>query len=202
MQPTAYMSESYVNLVGIDGKQHAQKEGTPPELDTSSEDDEEDQEPTFLDRLQKEKELARKNLENHHRRRPTMDEVEARGVVEQGYFKNMQVALSQKRERRKSFTTVLAAWFRERPDMAQMMAKGLVKAEYIGMDDAQAIRTEMMGKRKAIKSKLNQKLNKKRRPSVQDLEQRGIVPTGYFSDAVECRYCISICDIFMCYVYE
>merc|ERR1719334_706860 len=112
-----------------------------------------------------------------------MDEVEARGVVEQGYFKNMQVALSQKRERRKSFTTVLAAWFRERPDMAQMMAKGLVKAEYIGMDDAQAIRTEMMGKRKAIKSKLNQKLNKKRRPSVQDLEQRGIVPTGYFSDA-------------------
>ena len=165
------MPESHVNL---------RSNGNPPEIDSTSSDDEEDQIPTFLDRLQKEKDLARKNLEMHHRRRPTMDEVEARGVVEQGYFKNMQVALTKKRERRQSFTTELADFFSQRPDIAQMMAKGLVAAEFIGMDTM-----EMNTKRKAIKSKLNQKLNKKRRPSVHDLENRGIVPTGYFNDAVQ-----------------
>merc|ERR1719203_863899 len=62
-----------------------------------------------------------------------------------------------------------------------MMTKGLMKAEYIGMDEQEVRR--MNGKQMAIKSKLDQKLDKKRRPSVHDLENRGIVPVGYFNDA-------------------
>jgi len=185
MGPQVYMSESYVTLLTSDTPNTTMQQtdntgdGTPPELDSSSSDDDEDQVPTFLDRLNAEKRLARKHLENHHRRRPTMEQLEAKGVVEQGYFTgDMQVALTQKRERRKSFTSELAVFFTQRPDLAQMMAKGLVAAKFIGNDEK-----EMNKKRRAIKSTLKQKLNKKRRPSVQELEQRGIVPSGYFNDA-------------------
>ena len=100
--------------------------------------------------------------------------------TEKGYFDNMQVALTNKRKRRKSFTTELANFFQQRPDIAEMLTKGLVAAEFIGMDAL-----EMADKRKKIKTTLNRKLNKKRRPTMDDLEMRGIVPAGYFRDAVE-----------------
>ena len=150
--------------------------------ETSSSDDSQDEYPTFLDRMREEKEQFKRNLELKHGRRPSTQDLEDKGIVEKGYFDNMQVALTNKRKRRKSFTSELANFFQQRPDIAEMLTKGLVAAEFIGMDAL-----EMANKRKAIKSTLNKKLNKKRRPTMDDLEMRGIVPAGYFSDAVKLK---------------
>ena len=188
-KPQVYMSDEYANSLnkrrgsrddGDNNNDEDSQDDMPEEDIVSSSDDSHDEYPTFLDRMREEKEQFKKQLEAKHGRRPSTQDLEKRGVVAKGYFDNMQVALTNKRKRRKSFTTELANFFQQRPDIAEMLTKGLVAAEFIGMDAL-----EMANKRKAIKSTLNRKLNKKRRPTMDDLEMRGIVPAGYFSDAVK-----------------
>merc|ERR1712228_1089583 len=180
-KPQVYMSNEYAKALDAKNKFKDDHETSPEamtEESNSSSDDSEDVYPTFLDRMREERERKIAKLEISHRRRPTREDLEEKGIVERGYFDNMQVALNEKKKRRLSFTTELASFFQQRPDIAQMLTKGLVAAEFIGMDSV-----EMQQKRKAIKSKLNRKLNKKRRPTMDELEMRGIVPFGYFSDA-------------------
>ena len=188
-KPQVYMSDEYANSlnkrraskVDIDARGNEDSQDEYPVADDgSSDDDSHDEYPTFLDRMREEKEQFKRQLESKHRRRPSQQDLEEQGIVEKGYFDNMQVALTNKRKRRKSFTTELANFFQQRPDIAEMLTKGLVAAEFIGMDAL-----EMADKRKKIKTTLNRKLNKKRRPTMDDLEMRGIVPAGYFRDAVE-----------------
>ena len=178
------MSDEYAKA--LDAKRKFREENltsSAEDEDDTSSDDSKDDYPTFLDRMKEEKKRKIKSLEAKHRRRPTVEELEKKGIVERGYFDNMQVAISNKKQRRLSFTTELASFFQQRPDIAEMLTKGLVAADMIGMDSY-----EMQQKRKAIKSKLKRKLNKKRRPTMDDLEIRGIVPFGYFSDAVKCLH--------------
>eukprot|EP01084_Bolivina_argentea_P301268 519690_1 len=174
--PQVYMSNEYASALTKSSAAAAAEE---EEEESSSEDDDtSDAYPTFLDRMREEKEETIRALESKHRRRPSQQDLEDQGIVEKGYFANMQVALTNKRERRQSFTSELANFFTSRPDIAQMLTKGLVAAEFIGMDSV-----EMAEKRKGIKAILDRKLNKKRRPTMDDLEMRGIVPSGYFADA-------------------
>eukprot|EP00485_Elphidium_margaritaceum_P008687 CAMPEP_0202708218 /NCGR_PEP_ID=MMETSP1385-20130828/20456_1 /ASSEMBLY_ACC=CAM_ASM_000861 /TAXON_ID=933848 /ORGANISM="Elphidium margaritaceum" /LENGTH=1487 /DNA_ID=CAMNT_0049367141 /DNA_START=35 /DNA_END=4498 /DNA_ORIENTATION=+ len=150
------------------------------EAEEDSSDDSKDAEPTFLDRMREEKKQKKKKLANFHRRRPTQEDLVQKGIVAAGEFDtdNMQLVLDAKHQRRESFTSELAGFFQQRPDIAQMLTKGLIAAEFIGMDS-----TEMEMRRQAIQNTLNNKLNKKRRPTMDDLELRGIVPAGYFNDA-------------------
>merc|ERR1712173_162374 len=166
-KPQVYMSDEYAKA--LDGKNRIvgnindvieddDEQPTSPEAmsddeeenedddDDTSSDDSEDIYPTFLDRMAEEKQRKIAKLEFKHQRRPTIEDLEAKGIVAKGYFDNMQVAMTKKKNRRASFTTELASFFQQRPDIAEMLTKGLVAAEYIGMDSV-----EMQAKRKAIK---------------------------------------------------
>lgn len=94
------------------------------------------------------------------------------------YFDNHTLAVSAQHGRRQSLTAELSNFFKGRPDIAHVLAKGLMKAEFVEYDaiDAQQRAIES---RQDIKAKLTRKLHKKRRPTMDELELRGIVPQGY-----------------------
>ena len=77
-------------------------------------------------------------------------------MVEKGYFDNMQVAILLNVNDGNHLRLNWPRFFQQRPDIAQMLTKGLVAAEFIGMDSL-----EMAAKRKKLKTTLNRKLSKK-----------------------------------------
>ena len=79
--------------------------------------------------------------------------------------------------------TALVSFLKQRPEVADMLARGLARSEYINMDKEDAEK-QIKKERKMQKKKLSAKLNHNRRPSRNDLEQRGIVPSGYFANTV------------------
>merc|ERR1712113_1271728 len=96
-KPQVYMSDEYAKAV--DSKRNKKRLDdddnlTSPEAitdDETSSDDSEDAYPTFLDRMREEKQRKIQMLESKHRRRPTQEDLEEQGILERGYFDNMQV---------------------------------------------------------------------------------------------------------------
>lgn len=147
---------------------------------------------SFLDRMNQERTQTEKLLIQHHKRRPSRDDLEQRGIVPIGYFANADKAMKKVKTRRLSVTSELAKFFNQRPDLAHLLACGLLKADVIDVgvnENTNEFELKEIKKRKRIEKKklqklLDNKLHPKSRPSRSELEMRGVVPEGYFTDAV------------------
>ena len=132
-----------------------------------------------------EKDMIKKKLVAHHQRRPTIEDLQNKGIVPTDYFTNPMKIMRKQHSRKVSMSTELAKLFKTRPDVASVVKKGLIKAEFIDYRTHEEAERKIDTDKEMIKTSLINKLDKRIRPSKSELEERGIVPMEYFKNPVK-----------------
>ncbi|ETO18503.1 hypothetical protein RFI_18760 [Reticulomyxa filosa] len=87
-------------------------------------------------------------------------------------------------QNRRLSVSELAVFFKSRPEVASLFARGIMKAGVLQGDATGYWEQQFQAQRQGVRNTLSNKLDKRKRPSQLDLELRGIVPPGYFRDVV------------------
>ncbi|ETO26304.1 viral A-type inclusion protein [Reticulomyxa filosa] len=136
-----------------------------------------------------EKKYVREKLQQQlgRERRPTMMDLELRGVVPEGYFSSAERAITLQHRNRQSVIDDLKLRLEQRPDYSRMLASGLLQKALEHHEAKQQLEKfaselespEARANAKAAKSALEEKLDRERRPSYVDLQKKNILKKSF-----------------------
>merc|ERR1719204_2603018 len=127
----------------------------------------------------KRRERRADKLERRMSVRMTAEQLEKAGVVPAEYFADPMGAMELRNIHRKLKEEDLRRGLVNRSTRAELVARGLTRAEYFDMDMDQAKR-EIKKHSASTKAQIETQLNSIFNPQLIELEKRGIVETGYF----------------------
>ncbi|ETO23937.1 hypothetical protein RFI_13225 [Reticulomyxa filosa] len=137
-----------------------------------------------LEEMRSDPEITLKmNIPSNFMQRMQQDAVESKQLSEALSQQHSPEGRELTHGRQMSTASELALFFKSRPEMATLFAKGILKAGVISEDGTSF--SPRVAQRQLLQNSLSKKLDKHKRPSQRDLELRGIVPHGYFQDVVE-----------------
>ncbi|ETN99973.1 RPEL repeat protein, partial [Reticulomyxa filosa] len=162
--------------------QHAAVNGATPGSDTQEESPTHARSNETSARKKQIKEQLQHQLKRE--RRPTMMDLEIRGVVPQGYFESAEQAIASQRRRKKSVVEDLRKHLAKRPDYSKMVAKGLLEKALVYDETKQRLEQFVQSSAspsttEAARLALQEKMERDGRPDYTELQSKNILKKSF-----------------------
>eukprot|EP01084_Bolivina_argentea_P263700 446414_1 len=120
-------------------------------------------------------------LERRLSLRPSKQQIEVWGFVPPQYFESPEQSFLRQALGREIALDLLEGFFPKREDIYQLTNRGIMHPDFIGRDHNEALK-QQHERKKSVMDELNSKLDPRKRPSIIELSDQGLIPENWLLD--------------------